>query len=91
MLSPILFAIYVDNLWYGRFVFIYADDIILLAPSITELERLLHACERELEWLDMSINYKKLECGPMPKVMVALPKIGGALCSTPQSLADAHY
>jgi len=24
-------------------------------------------------------------------VMVALLNIGGALCSTPQSLADAHY
>ena len=24
-------------------------------------------------------------------IMVALPNIGGALCSTPQSLADAHY
>jgi len=33
----------------------------------------------------------KLECGPMPNVMVVLPNIGGALCSTPQSLADAHY
>jgi len=33
----------------------------------------------------------KLECGPMPNVMVALLNIGGALCSTPQSLADAHY
>jgi len=27
----------------------------------------------------------------MPNVMVALPNIGGAFCSTPQSLADAHY
>ena len=27
----------------------------------------------------------------MPNVMVTLPNIGGALCSTPQSLADAHY
>jgi len=27
----------------------------------------------------------------MPNVMVALPNIGGALCSTPLSLADAHY
>ena len=27
----------------------------------------------------------------MPNVMVALPNIGGALCSTPQSLADAYY
>ena len=33
----------------------------------------------------------KLECGPMPNLMAALPNIGGALCSTPQSLADAHY
>jgi len=32
-------------------------------------------------------NYK---CGPMPNVVAALPNIGGALCSTPQSLADAH-
>jgi len=34
---------------------------------------------------------EQLECGPMPNVMVALPNIGGTLCSTPQSLADAHY
>ena len=32
-----------------------------------------------------------LECGPMPNVMAALPNIGGTLCSTPQSFADAHY
>jgi len=24
----------------------------------------------------------KLECGPMPNLMVALPNIGGAFCST---------
>jgi len=34
---------------------------------------------------------KKLECGPMPNVMADLPNIGGALCSTPQSLANVHY
>ena len=33
----------------------------------------------------------KLECGPMPNVMAALSNIGGALCSTPQSFADAQY
>jgi len=27
----------------------------------------------------------------MPNAMVALPNIGGALCSTPHSLADALY
>jgi len=37
------------------------------------------------------VKFCELECGPMPNVMVALPNIGGALCSTPQSLADAHY
>jgi len=39
---------------------------------------------------DSTIN-KRLECGPMPNLMVALSNTGGALCSTPQSLADAHY
>ena len=38
-----------------------------------------------------NINKIKLECGPMPNVMATLPNIGGALCSMPQSLADAHY
>jgi len=33
----------------------------------------------------------ELECGSMPNVMAALPNIGGAVCSTPQILADAHY
>jgi len=37
------------------------------------------------------VNEVKLECGPMPNVMAVLPNIGGALCSTPQSLADAQY
>ena len=42
---------------------------------------------------EMTINrvykQKKLECRPMPNVMIALPNVGGALCSTPQSLTDA--
>jgi len=38
-----------------------------------------------------SLQITILECGPMPNEMVALPNIGGALCSMPQSLADAHY
>ena len=31
----------------------------------------------------VQINIIILECGPMPNVMVALPNIGGALCTTP--------
>jgi len=33
----------------------------------------------------------KLECGKRRNVMAALPNIGDALCSTLQSLHDAHY
>jgi len=33
----------------------------------------------------------QLECGPMLSVIAALPNVVGALCSTSQSLADAHY
>jgi len=27
----------------------------------------------------------------MPNMMATLPNIGGALCSTPENLADTHY
>jgi len=40
--------------------------------------------------LKAPVSPNQLECGPMPNVMAALPNIGSALCSTPQSLADAH-
>jgi len=29
-------------------------------------------------------NNQKLQCGPMPNVMTALPNIGGAVCLTSQ-------
>ena len=37
------------------------------------------------------LTKSQLECGPTPNVMVDLPNIGGALCSTPQSLTGALY
>jgi len=37
------------------------------------------------------VKHIQLECGPMPNVMVALLNISSAVCSTPQSLAHAHY
>ena len=30
-------------------IILYADDILLIAPSVTMLERLLHTCEDELD------------------------------------------
>jgi len=35
-------------------------------------------------------DISKPEYGPMPNLMVAVPNIDGALCSTPQSLTRAH-
>jgi len=37
------------------------------------------------------LNFKLISSNFTAMVMAALPNIGGALCSTPQSLADAHY
>jgi len=44
-----------------------------------------------LKTLESDVHIIKLEMWSMPNVMTALPNIGGALCSMPQSLADAHY
>jgi len=43
-------------------MFLYADDISLIAPSVCMLEKLLKICERELDLLDMVINVKKSCC-----------------------------
>ena len=76
VLSPYLFAVYIDSVvqrvhasgtgCYVRFtcvtIILYADDILLLAPSVTALQQLLHACETELTCLDMAINVGKSIC-----------------------------
>ena len=69
-LSPCLFALFINDLIIkviasskgchlgltGVNIILYADDILLLAPSITALQSLLYACEDELLSLDMMIN-----------------------------------
>jgi len=47
-------------------IILYEDNILILAPSIIGLEQMLHACEWELQWLDMAINFRKscLHIGP---------------------------
>jgi len=49
----------------SRFIVVYADDIMLISPSVVEIERLLHVCENELNWLDLAINFKKSCCVSM--------------------------
>jgi len=43
-------------------VLLYADDILLVAPSVSAGENLLHTCEHELTYLNMNINAKKSAC-----------------------------
>jgi hypothetical protein len=45
-----------------NYIILYADDILLLSSSLCELQNLLRVCERELIWLDMSINVSKSCC-----------------------------
>ena len=65
VLSPFLFAVYVDDIAklqnnrIGTFIILYADDVLLLAWSVTALQKLLWACEQEFESIDMAINVKK--------------------------------
>jgi len=40
-------------------IIMYADDIVLLSPSVTALQELLHVCEGLLQNLDLFINPKK--------------------------------
>ena len=48
VLSPLMFALYVDDLGKlcdlcrGCCIILYADDILLIAPTVTQLENLLH-------------------------------------------------
>ena len=76
VLSPFLFAIFIDGLVnkiknanVGCYVstvcvsiFLYADDILLIAPSVSGLQSLVNICETELSNTDMFINAKKSIC-----------------------------
>ena len=62
VLSPLLFAIFIDDIILKAAecksgcsvsfvfvnIFLYADDIVLIAPTVTGLQRLLNVCEIEL-------------------------------------------
>jgi len=70
VLSPYLFAVYIDDVVLNvcrnsksiLSIVLYADDILLLSPSVYYLQQLLTICELELSWLDMLINTKKSCC-----------------------------
>jgi hypothetical protein len=76
VLSPYLFAIYIDGIvetlqhsglgcrikQVPVCIFLYADDIILLSPSVASLQQMLLLCEQHLSWLEMALNVKKSVC-----------------------------
>ena len=76
VLSPYLFAVYIDcviesviklnigcKIRLANFsILVYADDIILIAPTVTALQDLLKCCELALTEIDMKINPLKSCC-----------------------------
>jgi len=62
VLSPLLLAIFVDGLanscrsTCGVYIVLYAGDILLLSPTVCELQSVLHMCERGLDALELTIN-----------------------------------
>ena len=76
MLSPYFFSIFVDDIvnkivesnagCYVRnicmSIFLYADDIILLSPFVSGLQRLLRVCEMAINEIDMKIDASKTVC-----------------------------
>jgi len=64
---------------------------VLLINSIQRTYRIRPAKNNHTPQFKRRKEEMKTRMWPMPNVMVALPNIGGALCSTPQIWADAHY
>ncbi len=76
VLSPYLFAVYMDSVIVNVkesnvgcqinltkiSIIVHADDILLVAPSVTALQILLNACEEELSRLALTTNAKKSVC-----------------------------
>ena len=71
----------------SSFIILYADDIVLLAQSVGELQHILSVCERELSWLDMNINSNKSCVGLYELVLVV---ILNATISQPPAAAVYH-
>ena len=77
VLSPHFFVIFIDDVvtavqrtnvgcyissYCVSVLFSYADDIILIAPSVEGLQKLLTVCEEVLDEIDMQINVTKSKC-----------------------------
>ena len=50
----------INGLPYGAFM--HADDLILLTPTLTELQTMVNICQDELDAINLKINIKKSNC-----------------------------
>ena len=76
VLSPLLFSVYVDCILdkldksgFGCYLgkrcynsFMYADDLVLLSISVSDLQNLINVCADVLTDLDLTINFVKCQC-----------------------------
>jgi Reverse transcriptase (RNA-dependent DNA polymerase) len=64
--APLLFSSYVNdissacNQSYLGEIFLYADDILILARSLMGLQKLFDFVQAEFSWLDLRVKYDKL-------------------------------
>ena len=94
ILSPYLFAVFVDNILVklndsslgchiNRLCYnavMYADDLLLLALSLRDLQEMVDLCIDEFNQLDLQINFKKSMCmriGKSHKEKIASVQIAG--------------
>ena len=76
VLSPFLFAIFVDDILMklkksglGCYInhcclnaVMYADDLLLMSISVSDLQAMIDLCVKELDNLDLSVNINKSVC-----------------------------
>jgi len=82
--------------FFGTHCRLWIDSVQELAISLTNECKWMIRYGYTWRWMtQFEHNHRatitRMWANARPNVMVALPNIGGALCSTPQSLADAHY
>ena len=68
VLAPFLFAVYINDIirhclscQLGE-ILIYADDILLIARSVTGLQKIINVVVDQLQLLDLAINCSKSSC-----------------------------
>ncbi len=102
ILSPLLFTIYIDNIFkrleatgLGCYInaefagcFGYADDLVLIAPSLTGLKCMIRVCEEYAAQYEIlyNPNKSKLLCFNAPEGI----DIHVDLCGTPVKIVDSE-